>query len=118
MQNDNVKRNFIANVFDGALFAFATSLVSNSAVIPVFVKKIGGSNIAVGLIPVLWTLSFYFPQILIANYARGKAYKKNLMLKTAMIQRLPWITLAFVTFFILPGLNTEISLIVFFFFFF
>jgi MFS family permease len=63
-------------------------------------------------------LSFYFPQILIANYASSKPYKKKLLLKTALIQRAPWPILAFITYYILSGLNSTVGLIVFFFFFF
>ena len=40
--------------FGGAIFSLAMSFVSLQTVLPVFVKKIGGSNVAVGLIPVLW----------------------------------------------------------------
>ena len=89
--------NFIYNIMDGALYAFAMSLVSTVTVLPVLVKKIGGSNVAVGLIPVIWIIGFNFPQVLIAAYTSRQDSKKRLVLKTALIQRIPWLLLAIVT---------------------
>lgn len=89
-----LRRNFLANTFDGALYSFAMSFIALTTVMPVFVKNISGSNIYVGLIPVLWTLGFNFPQIIMANYVRKLAFKKRLLLITAIAQRLPWFFLA------------------------
>jgi len=83
-------------------------------VFPVLVKKIGGSNLAVGLIPVIWIIGFNFPQILIANYASRQPFKKPLMLKTAFIQRLPWFVMSFVVFFLLKNVSPTIGLILIF----
>ncbi len=113
-----VKRNFFANAFDGALFIFAMSFVSTVTIMPVFVKKIGGSNLAVGIIPVVWMIGFNFPQIFIANHARHLPFKKGLLLKTAVIQRIPWLLLAVLSFFILDKADVTTSLILFFLFFF
>jgi MFS family permease len=113
-----VKRNFIANAFDGALFTFAMSFVSVVAIIPVFVKKIGGSNLAVGMIPVIWMIGFNFPQIFIANYTRHLPLKKKIFLKTAVIQRIPWLLLALLSFFILDKVEVSTALFLFFLFFF
>jgi len=100
-QDDGLQQNLVANVMDGAMFAFGMSFVSLQTVLPVFVKRIGGSSFAVGLIPVLWTAGFNFPQILIANYVQRFPYKKNLFLKTALIQRLPWFLLALLAFLVI-----------------
>lgn len=91
-----VRRNFAANVMDGALFALAMSFVSQQAILPVYVKAIGGGNVAIGLIPVLWTFGFNFPQVFIARRAQKAREKKKLLLLTAMFQRIPWLLLALV----------------------
>ena len=109
-----IKRNFIANTFDGAIYTFAMSFISLSTVMPLFVKKIGGSNIAVGLIPVFWTIGFNFPQIFIANYVRKKAYKKPLLVVTALGQRLPWLLLGLFSWFLVENISQELQLILFF----
>lgn len=47
------KKNFVFNLLDGGIFSFGLSFVSIVTVIPVFVKHYGGSDIEIGLIPVL-----------------------------------------------------------------
>lgn len=105
-----IKRNFFVNVFDGGIFSFAMSFVSLVTVVPVFIKKIGGSNLAIGLIPVIWTASFNFPQVFIANHARKFPYKKKFVLKTGLMQRLPWLFLALISFFVIEKIPNEIGL--------
>lgn len=114
-----VKKNFVINLFDGAVFAFAMGFVSLVTIMPVYVKQIGGSNIEIGLIPVIWAIGFNFPQIFIANYAAKQPFKKPLMIKTAFMQRFPWLLLAAVSFVISSySLVGSVGLIIFFFFFF
>ncbi|MCU7492593.1 MAG: MFS transporter [Ignavibacteria bacterium] len=111
----SVKRNFLINVADGSLYAFAMSFISLTVVMPVFVRAIGGSNVAVGLIPIFWTVGFNFPQILVANYSSRFPLKKVLLLKTALGQRLPWLLLAALSYFVLESANSSTGLIIFFF---
>jgi MFS family permease len=100
-EDDVWRQNLVANLMDAAMFAFGMSFVSLQTVLPVFVKRIGGSSFAVALIPVLWTAGFNFPQIFIANYVQRFPYKKRLFLKTALVQRVPWLLLALLTFFVI-----------------
>jgi MFS family permease len=109
-----VRRNFVLNVVDGAVYSFGMSFVSRSTVLPVFVAAMGGGNLAIGLIPVVWLIGFHFPQILIANRARGTSMKKRLMLRTALVQRLPWLIIALATLFVLEPLSPTLALLVFF----
>jgi hypothetical protein len=109
-----VRRNFVLNVFDGAVYSFGMSFVSRSTVLPVFVAALGGGNLAIGLIPVVWLLGFHLPQILIANRTRGTSMKKRLMLRTALVQRIPWLVIALATLFVLEPLSPAVALFVFF----
>ena len=108
------QRNFTANVMDGALFALGMSFVSQQAILPVFVKAIGGGNIAVGMIPVLWTFGFNFPQVFIARYAQRAREKKSLLLLTAMAQRMPWLLLSLIPFVLAGRVGTGGVLAAFF----
>jgi MFS family permease len=108
------RRNFAANVMDGACFAFGMSFVSQQAILPVFVKAIGGGNIAVGLIPVLWTFGFNFPQVIIARNAQRTTEKKKLLLQTAMGQRIPWFLLALIPLVLAGAVGTGGTLAAFF----
>ena len=107
-----VRWNFFLNLFDGSFFAFAMSLVSLTTVMPVLVKKVGGSNIAVGLIPVLWIVGFNIPQILVAGYANHLVYVKRFMLKTAFIQRLPWLGLGLLILFVITHVSSGVGLVI------
>ncbi|MFO7446265.1 MAG: MFS transporter [Ignavibacteriaceae bacterium] len=110
-----IKRNFIINTIDGSVYAFAISFISLTTVMPLFVKKIGGNNIAVALIPVFWTMGFNFTQIFVASYVRKKAYKKPLLLVTALFQRLPWLLLGIFCWFFFENISGDIQLVIFFF---
>jgi len=114
LNNETLKHNFYANVMDGGLFAFALSIISVQTVLPVFVKSAGGSNVAVGLIPVVWMAGINFPQIFIAGYVNRFAFKKPLMLKTGLVQRLPWFLLAVLTYFFIADAPPIIGLVIFF----
>jgi MFS family permease len=109
-----IRLNFSLNLIDGALFVFALSLVSMITVFPVLIKKVGGSNLAVGLIPVIWIVGFNFPQVFIANHTIRQPFKKSLMLKTAFIQRIPWLTLAIIVYFLLAEVGKTMGLILVF----
>jgi MFS family permease len=109
-----VKRNFFLNVFDGAVFALAMALAAQNTVIPVFIKSIGGGSIAIALIPVIWTIGFNFPQIFIANFAVKAKYKKPILLKTGIFQRIFWLVLFLASYFVIPKVSAAIGVIVFF----
>jgi len=110
-KNADVKRNFFLNVFDGAVFSFAMSFVSLQTVFPVLVKKVSGSDFAIGLVPVIWAAGFNFPQIFIANYVRKIGFKKPLMIKTALGQRLPWLLISILVFFFIEDMHPNVALI-------
>lgn len=107
-----VKHNFFLNVFDGSIYSFAMSFVSLQTVLPVFVKKISGSDIAVGMIPVIWSVGFNFPQIFVSNYVRKLGYKKPWMLKTALIQRIPWLILGLLSYYFIDQVDSNTALLI------
>ncbi|MEG8989739.1 MFS transporter [Ignavibacteria bacterium 4148-Me] len=118
INDKTTKHNFILNVLDGAIFAFAMSIVSQNTVLPIFVKSLGGDSIAIALIPVVWTVGFNLPQILIANYTSKFMYKKKLLLITGFFQRIFWLFLGIFAFFSLNIERSEIKVCLFFVIFF
>ncbi len=110
----HLKWNLLANLMDGALYAFGMSFVALNTVLPVLVEKIGGSNIAIGLITVVWTLGFNFPQIFVANYVQKYEPKKRLMLATSIGQRIPWLLLGLICFFLIGRVTGPVGLVLFF----
>jgi len=101
-----LRKNLVANIVDGSMYAFGIAFVSLQTVVPVMVKHISNSEFAVGLVPVLWTAGFNFPQIFIANHAERFRFKMRLFLQTALYQRIPWIMLALLSFFFLDRMGS------------
>ncbi|HPC35369.1 MAG TPA: MFS transporter [Candidatus Marinimicrobia bacterium] len=112
--NPEIRRNFLLNWMDGTFFAFGMSFVPIVTVLPVFVQQIGGNNVAVALVQVIWIIGFNFPQIFIANHTRQLPYKKPFFLKTAALQRLPWLLMALLCFFVVNNVSSNIGLVFFF----
>jgi MFS family permease len=112
-----LRQNVVANIIDGGMYAFGIGFVSIQTVVPVMVKRISGSDFAVGLVLVLWTAGFNFPQIFIANHAQRFPYKMRLFLQTAFLQRIPWLLLALLSFFMLGRLSPTAGTFFFFFLF-
>jgi MFS family permease len=109
-----LRQNIVANIVDGGMYAFGIGFVSLQTVVPVMVKHISDSNFAVGLVLVLWTAGFNFPQIFIANHAQRFPYKMRLFLRTAFVQRVPWLLLALLSFFLLGRLSPTAGTVFFF----
>ena len=108
-----LRQNLVSNIVDGAMYAFGIGFVSLQTVVPVMVKHISDSNFAVGLVPVLWTAGFNFPQIFIANHAERFPFKMRLFLQTAFLQRVPWLMLALSSFFLLGRLSSSAGTVLF-----
>ncbi|HMN30959.1 MAG TPA: hypothetical protein PKE45_22580, partial [Caldilineaceae bacterium] len=76
----NVRWNMFVNGFDLVFFTLALSLVSRETVMPVLVSTLTDSKLAIGLIPAVFSLSFYLPQLLIANFSERLRFKKPFVL--------------------------------------
>lgn len=74
--SDNANWNFGVNLLDITFFTLGTSLVARDTVMPVLVSHLTTSKFAIGLIPALFGLCFYFPQLLFANFSERMRYKK------------------------------------------
>lgn len=69
--------NFAANSLDVAFFLLALSMVSQTTIMPLLVRKLTDSTLAIGLIPAIASVGYLLPQLLIANYAEGLRRKKR-----------------------------------------
>jgi MFS family permease len=72
----NLTWNFSVNLIDITFITLGLSLISRETIMPLLVSQMTGSKIAIGLIPAIYSLGFYLPQLLIANYAEGLKWKK------------------------------------------
>ncbi|MXX51265.1 MAG: MFS transporter, partial [Chloroflexi bacterium] len=67
----NFRWNFTVNVLDNMLYALAASLVAQETILPLLVSKLSDSPLLIGLIPALYSISYYLPQLFMANHAEG-----------------------------------------------
>lgn len=81
------KRNFWLLVVDGATFAFAISLVSETTIIPAFVSALTGSSLLVGLVAATFAIGRYLPQLVGAHLVIGRARRKPLFLAIVVAER-------------------------------
>ncbi len=68
--------NFAVNVWDEIFILLGVSLVSRETVLPVLVAQLTDSKLAIGLIPAIFSLGVYLPQLLVANFSERMRYKK------------------------------------------
>jgi MFS family permease len=110
----NLRWNFSANLLDIAFITISLSLVSRETVMPVLVSQLTDSKLAIGLIPAIYTLGFYLPQLLSANFTERLIYKKPItMLLGGVGERVPYGLIALVLFF-LAASQTSLTLVLFF----
>lgn len=110
----NLRWNFSVNLWDIAFITISLSLVSRETVMPVLVSQLTDSKLAIGLIPAIYTLGFYLPQLLSANFTERLRYKKPITMHLGgWGERLPYGVIALVLFFL--GASTpNLSLFLFF----
>ena len=89
---DNVGWNFTVNLWDIMFITLGLSLVSRETVMPVLVSNLTDSKLAIGMIPAIFTLGFYLPQLFSANISERMAFKKPFVALIGFFgERLPYL---------------------------
>ncbi|MFW6036111.1 MAG: MFS transporter [Halothermotrichaceae bacterium] len=109
----NSRKNFILNILDGTFFSFGMGFISRSTILPLFVSQLTDSKFIISLIMSIYMLGTTIPQLFTANIA--ESLKKNIkaIAITGFLQRVPFLILAVMTFFI-GGEQKVILLVIFF----
>ncbi len=84
--------NFSVNLWDVTFITLGFSLISRETVIPVLVSQLTDSKLAIGLVPAMWSLGIYLPQLLTASLAERMVYKKPFIMYISLaVERLPYL---------------------------
>lgn len=84
--------NFAVNLIDISFIMFGLSLISRETVIPLLLSRLTDSPVVIGLLPAIFSLSIYLPQLFGASVAEGMPRKKPfLMLFGGIGERLPYV---------------------------
>ena len=106
----NVHWNFTVNVWDIAFITLALSLVSRETVMPVLVSTLTDSKLAIGLIPAIFTLGQYLPQLFSANLSERMTYKKPFVAAIGLFgERLPYLLIALSLYFFAANWASHIA---------
>ncbi len=89
--SDQANWNFSVSLWDISFITLAFSFISRETVIPVLVSQLTDSKLVIGLIPAMWALGLYLPQLLTANLAESMPYKKPFVMRIGFfLERLPY----------------------------
>ena len=100
-QRKNIALNALMHISDGSLYFFAMSFISMQTIVPVFVQSLGGGAMAIGFLPILWTLGTSLPQIFLKNEKHIPVIKPIVM-KIAFYQRLSYFIIGLVIITVFP----------------
>jgi MFS family permease len=90
----NTKFNFVVNSANAAFYTVAMSFASIITLLPLYIQKLGGSNLQIGLIPALAFLGYMVPGLFTANYVEKLPRKLSFVQQITLIERVPFIILA------------------------
>jgi MFS family permease len=94
----HARRNFRLGVTNGILLTLVDGLFAPSIVLALFVVRLGGSNLLVGLLPAIATGGWFLPQVFIAGRVQGQLYVMRWYRATALVRSVCLILLTMVTF--------------------
>ena len=86
--------NYVAHVLDGGLFMGALGFVSGTTVMPTIIKRLGGPDWLVSLMPVMLMMGFMVPPVFTAHRIERLGRYMPLLLVTGIFQRLPYLVAA------------------------
>jgi len=108
--NKHLRYNFTVNVMDGAFFGLALGFASFITILPLFVSTMTDSAILIGLIPAIHGVGWQLPQLFTARRVTRLSRYKPMVILTTIHERLPFLGLAAVAWF-LPVLGREVALL-------
>jgi len=107
----DLRHNLIVNLSDGAFFGFALGFASFVTIIPLFVSQMTDSAILIGLIPAIHSVGWQLPQLMTADRVAKQTRFKPMVLRMTIQERLPFLGLAVIAWF-LPQMKNQTALLI------
>ncbi len=82
------KRNFNLHLTEGSFYLASMAFLNAQTVFPLLVKRLGGSDLSVGMLPIVIYGAYFLPQIFAANYSIRTPFRKPWVLVSGLLQRL------------------------------
>lgn len=92
----NYRWNFLMLVLDSSVYAFSVATLSHDTIVPYFVNHLTNLNWVIGMVPAIYYLGYFLPQLLGAYIVNGKQERKWVIFKIAMAERIGILAIAVV----------------------
>lgn len=106
-----LRHNILMNIGDGSMYTFGMSFIYAYTVIPIFIQQAGGNAIAIGAVPVLWTVGLNLPQLFFVKPHFTEKRIKPFVLRYALLNRIMYLIIGLFTFFILSHLDQAVEVL-------
>lgn len=107
----HLRYNVTVNLIDGGFFGFALGFASFGTILPLFVASMTDSATLIGLVPAIHSAGWLLPQLFTAGYtSRLRRFKRTVLL-TTIHERVAFLGLAAVAFF-LPQIGPQAGLVI------
>ncbi|MDE2852912.1 MAG: MFS transporter [Chloroflexota bacterium] len=88
----NLRWNFSVNLIDITFITLAFSLISRETITPLLISNLTESKIAIGLVPAIYSIAYYLPQLFAANHAERLEHKLPfVMVVGGLLERVPYL---------------------------
>jgi len=84
-------RAYWLGVFNGIMFTIGVAFVDPATVLPAFVSELTDSGVAVGAVSAIGMGGWYLPQLVAANYAQPRRYKRPLYMLAVYFRGGGWV---------------------------
>jgi len=96
----NTRFNFYVNSANAAFYTVAMSFASIITLLPLFIQKLGGTNLQIGLVPAIAFLGYQIPGIFSANHIENLPRKLSFVQKLTLVERAPFLILTLLCLFV------------------
>ncbi|HOI25457.1 MAG TPA: MFS transporter [Caldisericia bacterium] len=90
----NYRWNFTVNSLNAAFYTVAMTFASIVTFLPLFIEKLGGSNLLIGLVPSVAFIGYQLPGMFSAAFVENMPNKLRFVKNITLIERLPFLILA------------------------
>lgn len=111
-RNAYFKRNFILGVINGTLVNFGMAFMDPFTVLPVFILRLGGSDLIVGVTSAIAGVGWFLPQVFISRLAESRRLLLAIYRGTTLLRIAAWSGIALCVCLLDPG-NLDLFLLVF-----
>jgi MFS family permease len=87
----HARQAYRLGVLNGILFNTGTAFVDPTTVLPTFVARVSGSDLAVGLVSAVANGGWFLPQLLGARHVQSRPYKRPMYVLTTCLRATAWV---------------------------